>query len=478
MAMIRRAASSIGAMVASLVMMNTGLAGALTVTPIRGLVDEPFVVRVDGTPPGARVRVQAELTDDNGQTWTSVGEYLADSSGVVDTASAASVAGTYEGVLPGGLSCSVLPVPQSELAQYIKSLRDKPARTTPDIGTKDSFTVRVSAQVDGETLGPVNVTRAYRAPEVSVTDVDAGHVQGLYFEPPAGARGVPVVVLGGSGGGLQHASAMLLASHGHPTLALAYFAYKDLPAGLVDIPLEAFGAAAAWLKNRTGAPGVVLMGTSRGSEAVMLTAAYLPDNIVGLISIVPSPLVHAAFGKGIAPGQTLFAWTLGGRGIPPVRPKMSTGSEAAGQQQGQNRVTASKGPPGYIGTPYFLANWNDPVAHLLFGIPVERIRVPMLLLGGEADTMWPSALGVTQIRERMIAHGKGDLVEAHTYPDAGHSISRIGVGNEMSSFSVHAVGGYWVSTGGLPDANCRAGYDVWSRVFEFLQARPASNAQP
>lgn len=452
--------------VAWLLLEHAVCAANLQVTPVRGLVDEPFVVRIEGVEPRARVRVQAELKDDDGRMWTAVAEYLADAAGAVDTSSTASQGGTYEGVVPGGLSCSALPVPGNELDRYIAALSEKPGPTTPTLGTRDNFAVRVTASANNKTLGTVDITREYLASGVSASEVEVGRVKGMYFEPAVGVRGVPVVVLGGSGGGLQRAGAMLLASHGHPTLALAYFAYKDLPPQLLNIPLETFADGAAWLTHKTGAAGVVLMGTSRGSEAVMLAAAYLPENVLGVVAIVPSPLVHAAFGKDIPPGQTLFAWTLGGRGVPPVQSKSPT--DDAWRARAQERDAASKGPPGHSSTPYFLANWSDPIAHELYGIPVEKIRVPLLLLGGEADTMWPSALGVRQIRDRMGAHGKDQLVEAHTYSDAGHSLSRVGIGNAMSSFSVHAVSRKWVSTGGKAEANCRAGYDAWSRILTFL----------
>lgn len=465
MATIGRAVSCC-AVLAWLPMWHVGAAVNLQVTPLRGLVDEPFIVRVEGAKPGASVRVQAELSDDDGRTWTAVGEYSADAAGVVDTSSAASAGGTYQGVLPGGLACSALPVPSNELDRYIAELSEQPGPTTPKVGTQNSFKVRVSAQTGGKTFGPIDVTREYLTSGAAASEVDAGRVKGIYFEPPAGPRGVPVVVLGGSGGGVQRAGAMLLASRGHPALALAYFAYGDLPPQLLNIPLETFSEGAAWLTRKTGAQGIVLMGTSRGSEAVMLTAAHLPENTAGVVAIVPSPLVHAAFGKNIAPGQTLFAWTLGDRGVPPVRSAKLTND--AWRAREQERAAASQGPPGYSGTPYFLANWRDPIAHELYGIPVEKIRVPLLLLGGEADTMWPSALGVRQINERMAAHGKEQLVEAHTYDDAGHSLSRVGIGNAMSSFSVHAVSRQWVSTGGKPEANCRAGYAAWSHILTFL----------
>ena len=58
-----------------------------------------------------------------------------------------------------------------------------------------------------------------------------------------------VIVLGGSGGGLDEAMAALVASRGYTTLALAYFAMEGLPADLYEIPLEYFGKSIEWLQR-------------------------------------------------------------------------------------------------------------------------------------------------------------------------------------------------------------------------------------
>ena len=53
-------------------------AGAvMRVTPGDGLVDEPFTVIVSGARPGAEVRIEARLLDEQSppQSWTAVGEY-------------------------------------------------------------------------------------------------------------------------------------------------------------------------------------------------------------------------------------------------------------------------------------------------------------------------------------------------------------------------------------------------------------------
>ena len=52
------------------------------------------------------------------------------------------------------------------------------------------------------------------------------------------------------------------------TLGLAYFAFKNLPTGFVEIPLEYFEAASASLAKRDGvkSQAIGLVGGSRGGE--------------------------------------------------------------------------------------------------------------------------------------------------------------------------------------------------------------------
>lgn len=453
-------------MLASLAV-SPALASRVKVTPKDGLVDRPFVVTVTGVRPGAKVVITARLVDEQAtpQSWTAVGEYRADAKGVVDTTRTPSVGGTYEGTLAGGLACSTLPVPKADLPQYLETLSKTPGRTYPVIGTRDSFLVDVAVSVDGKRITSSTISRRYVGAGVKTIEVAEGRVNGLYFEPQR-ATGVPVVVLGGSGGGVPREHAALLASRGHPTLALAYFNYKDLKEALVEIPLETFADGAAWLSSRTGVERVALMGTSRGSEAVQLTAGYFPDHVAGVIAYVPAPLVHGGFGPGVEPWQA--AWTLEGRSIP--FPRFET---AGSTRSSDTREIAGRAPPGYAGSPRFMTEWGNPVPYYFYATPLERIDVPMLLLGGGKDTMWPSGYGAEKIKQRMTALGKGELAELHVYADAGHGLSRVGIGNAISSFSVHRLSKRWSSTGGDAEANCAASYDAWSHVLDFLKRLPS-----
>ena len=62
---------------------------------------------------------------------------------------------------------------------------------------------------------------------------------------PAGGGGIPW----GAGGGLSEGGAESFAREGFAALALAYFELDGLPRELMEIPLEYFEGAIAWLKR-------------------------------------------------------------------------------------------------------------------------------------------------------------------------------------------------------------------------------------
>jgi pimeloyl-ACP methyl ester carboxylesterase len=135
---------------------------------------------------------------------------------------------------------------------------------------------------------------------------------GAYFAPSPRSHGPAVLQIGGSGGSYGHLPAALLASHGSPTLSLAYFKEPGLPQTPKDIPLEYFAKALRWLAAQPGVDPrrVIVYGVSRGGEAALLIGAMYPELVHGVIASTPSADVNGAFP---GPGD---AWTLGGEPVP------------------------------------------------------------------------------------------------------------------------------------------------------------------
>ena len=137
------------------------------------------------------------------------------------------------------------------------------------------------------------MTRRLVGPDVRVrsqTLAGPGFI-GVFCSSPV-KRGPGILVLGGSEGGLAgEFLCRMLASHGYPTLALAYFGLPGLPPSLSGIRLEYFARALGWLGRQQGVDPekVVVMGTSRGGEASLILGSIYPK----LVGAASSPWCRA-----------------------------------------------------------------------------------------------------------------------------------------------------------------------------------------
>ena len=210
----------------------------------------------------------------------------------------------------------------------------------------------------------------------------------LYLPKQATGKHPAVLVFSGSKGGLTTSfAAALLAAHGYPSLALAYFKAPGLPEDLNNIPLEHFTSALEVLRAQPGVDPrhVLVSGVSRGGEAALLLGAHFPRLVNGVIAGVPSSVVHPGW-----PDTSQPAWTLSGRPLPAVSP-------------------SEFGRPNPPGKPQTV-------------IPAERIRGPILLTCGELDRVWPSCRYSDAITARLRARRFAYRVIDLRYRDAGHHV--------------------------------------------------------
>jgi hypothetical protein len=272
-----------------------------------------------------------------------------------------------------------------------------------------------------------------RAQEVRPVE-SAGLVAKLYL--PAGEGPHPgVLVLGGSGGGIgwQEDTAAVLAEHGFAALALAHFGMEGLPDGLELIPLEYFAKALAALaaEPAVDAARLGVVGVSKGGEAALLLASRTPE-IRAVVAFVPSSHVFQSIADG---WPRTSSWSDGGEPVPFVpyaRVEFSNLAElyaASLEQAGELAAAAA--------------------------IPVEEIQGPVLLLSGEADTLWPSAAMSEAVVKRLEGNAFSHEVVHVAYPDAGHGISNIrdGVAERL---------------GGTEEGNRKAQLDARERMLAFL----------
>jgi acetyl esterase/lipase len=370
---------------------------AISVSPRAALVDQPVAVTVRGLPSGARTTLTARARNADGITWSATAQFTATSAGTVSL-DQPSLGGSYTGVNPMGLFTLMAPPPGSAPDRFLYRAAGYDVTLQATVGG------RVAAEAAVRRHGPL----AVGVVEKRLRPAKGGIYGNLYLPEHAAGRRPAVLVFSGSGGGLTTSTAAaLLAAHGYPSLALAYFKAPGLPQALHDIPLEYFTSAIRVLRAQPGADPrhVLVAGESRGGEAALLLGAHFPHLVNGVVAGVPSSVVNPGF-----PDASRPAWTLGGRSLPAVSPS------EFGQPNPPGRARAV--------------------------IPVERIRGPVLLACGEQDLVWPSCGYVEAMTARLRARRFAQPVTALRYRDAGHLIGGIGAWyGSMTDDALTAAGG-------------------------------------
>ena len=356
----------------------------LRVEPRSALVDRPLRVSVGGLAAGGTATLRASWRGYDGVVWSSATPVHAreDGTAVVDS------------------------------ARWIGAMRPPrpsyffPPPTHPTV-------VRLALSAGGDVVARATATRSVRTPSVRVRSLSVARdgLYGRFYATGRATRRPALVVLGGSDGGVPDLIAELLASHGYPSLALAYFGAPGLPRRLERVPLEYFARGLRWLR---GQPGVdprrtVVYGISRGAEAALLVASTFPRLAHGAIAMVPSyEVIGTQYGD--AP-----AWTRRGRGL----------------------------------TAYRI-------------IPVERITGPVLTAGAGEDAVWNSAGSVRQIELRLREHhfrfAHPHLVFAHAGHDVGTSIPNLPTSIDRD---------HW---GGSRGPTAAARVALWRAVLDVLAA--------
>jgi dienelactone hydrolase len=387
---------------------GTGQAGApvrLEAGPAAAALVDPVHISVSGLPQAALVTVQARTLDAQGQPWVSAAVFRASAAGTLNLATAVPVSGSYHTADAGGLLWSLHPAPGASQA-------------TDFSPPTEGFTVRLEVLTDGRVRASATLRRLLPV-TVSVQTVRRDGFAGLLYTSAAVRPGAPaVVVLGGAGGAYDALPALGLALSGYPALALAYFDEPGLPQCLCSIPLEYFARAVGWLRARPADRGrpVVLYGASRGAEAVLLLASYLPHLADGVVASSPTAVINGAVS---AAGGA--AWTFGGQPLAPVG-----------------------------------------------NIPVTRIRVPLLIGDGGQDAVWDSAAAARTIIGEL--RGSSDHASATSlyYPGAGHYY--FGLPPYFPVFTNAAV----AALGGSAQADALATEQFWTRMIAFLHHFAAS----
>lgn len=413
------------------------------------LRDTPISCQIIGLRPGQRVVLRLDVEDEARQRWQSYAEFEATPSGRVDLARAAPLAGSYHRVDAMGLFWSMLPV----------GTRD-PTQTFFSWGHLTALRYALTVEGNGVTLARVQLIRRGISEENLVIrqQVDGQPFIGTFFYPATPGRYPVAVVLGGSEGGLDETTAALLASHGVAALSLAYFGLPSLPDELVEIPLEYFAGALAWLTQQpmVRTDRLIVMGMSKGGELALLLAATYPTVIHGVIGVVPSGLVFPGISRRSENYRAgpRSSWTRNSAPIPFANASYTFGSFGVLMRLALGRPTSLK--------PLYESAMHTPQAREHGAIAVEQIQGPILLVSATDDQVWPSTRLSEMIIERLAAHQFGYPATHLPYAGAGHLLFPPYTPTDSSQFGTFLAGG-------TPEATAAAQAAYWPHVLGFLQ---------
>lgn len=415
----------------------------LTVAPASALVDVPRDIRIAGLAPGAELTLSARTRRAGGVEWASECCFRADARGVVEVSRQAPVSGSYDGVSAMGPIWSQQPGGAGADGVFPDDLLQP-------------LVTRIEART-GAQCARADLVQRVAAPGVTREDVHEEGLVGALYRPASPGPHPAVLILNGSGGGMNEPRAALYASHGYLALALAYFKAPGLSNYISNTPLEYFKQALDWIR-RTQNPAhgfVALNGQSRGGELVLLLASVFPQDVSAVVAYVPGAVVHGGQNAADpAVGRDGPAWLLGGKPLVHVWNDNRTASWAAFDAGARHAVSIRTA-------------LQDPAAVARARIRVERARAPIILLSGADDAAWPSSL-----YSRMVV----DTLQAHRYPydtqwidtpDAGHAIVFPYIPTTQITH-VHPVTGRLFTGGGTAQPNALSNERSWTAIRAFL----------
>lgn len=423
----------------------------ITVTPADDLIDVPRRIVVTGAVPGGLVQI-ASHTLRAGVPWHSSARFVADANGHVDVTLAPAIDGSYAGISAMGLLWSQIPEQEGKRELFHADVQ-QPLATT------------LHASVVGADAGDaVEATLVQRlcADGVTRREVREQGLVGSLFLPPASGGPYPaVMILNGSGGGINEPRAALYASRGYAAFALAYFKAPGLSDYISNTPLEYFAKGLDWLRA-TVKPlhdFVAISGQSRGGKLVLLLGATFPDKVSAVLAYVPSALVHSGQNAcDPAVGREGPTWLLDGKPL---------------THQWENNRCASwapfdEGAPPHRHALAMLTALQDKEAVARARIPVEKIQAPVLLLSATDDGSWPSSVYAKMVSDKLEAVAHPHAVQWHDYQDAGHAILFPTVPTTQISYA-HPVSKRISTGGGQPAANAYADHHAWQHAQQFLR---------
>jgi dienelactone hydrolase len=410
----------------------------------------PFSITISGLKPGERVTLKARTTDKRGRLWQSSAVFSASDEGTVDVSTSVPVSGSYSVADVFGPLWSMKP-PETQGQRPASFANDEVNGWEVEFSAVDSSGLAASAFL----------RRVYQMPGQGLVRVplEKDGMRGFLYYPAEGGPFPGVLLLGGSGGGLYEWLAQAMASNGFAVLTLAYFNYPGLPSELVEIPLEYFFRAVAWMKVQPviRADRLGLAGGSKGGELALLLASQLGD-FQAVVAWTPAAHVWEGITMKFFSPEYLpvSSWSLNGRALPFISFKFLP-EEREKEKNGQlnSYIPAHKRS---------LAEADASSLEKAL-IPMEKIKAPLLLISGTEDQTWPADEFCREIVARLRNAHFPYEVKHVSHQDAGH----------MSFLPYLITANTAPISGGTDRANAAAGFDSWRELIAFLRKHLAAD---
>ncbi|XP_063145233.1 bile acid-CoA:amino acid N-acyltransferase isoform X1 [Candoia aspera] len=414
----------------------------LSVTPEVSLADSPVKIYASGLAPSQLVTLYASLTDERGVKFLARAFYQANQNGEVDVAQASALGGNYTGVWPMGLFYSL------RAEKMFQRLMKRDVTGSPFYVQISLFNSAVLLPLPTEEpLATCTAERWYAAPGVERIPVKSGQVRGALFLPPGPGPFPGLIDMFGGAGGLIEFRAGLLASKGFAVLALAFFAYDDLPQTLEVVDLEYFEEASRLLLKhpKVRGPGLGVIGLSKGAEIALAMGTFLKE-------IAATVCINGATRMN---GASLHFHDINIPAVPYSSEKVLI-----------NEM-------GLMSSFHVMGDPLDAV-HQVSAIPVEKAQGHILFVVGEADQSLNSKVFAEMALARAKKYGRTNC-SLLSYPRAGHMIEAPGSPICFISYiRGSALPTIW---GGEIKSHAKAEEHFWEEVLKFfdLHLGPAEN---
>lgn len=405
----------------------------LTIFPETSLVDEPVKIQAWGLPPEQLITLRAWLKDEKEQLFYSRAFYKTDMEGKVDLEKSPAVGGDFNGVCPMGLFWALKPV-----IPFLRLIKRDVMGSPFSVHLELYPSLVVNPIPEDSPAATKVIERWYVAPGVQRILIREGRVRGALFLPPGEGPFPGVIDMFGGVGGLLEFRSSLLASRGFASLALAYFAYDDLPSFLGEVDLTYFEEAAQFLCShpKVSSDGIGVVAICKGAEMGLAMACYLPQ-VAATVCINGTNAVN---GNSLIYGDLLL------NGIPynPERILIT--------DYGSLNLTNSMDDP------------RKP-EHQDSILPLEKARGPILFMVGDKDQNYNSLFFAREAIARAVRYGRKD-VYLQCYPGAGHLLEP--PGSPFCQVSQSPFFPLPLTWGGELLPHCRAQETSWKELQEFF----------